>query len=126
MIRVDAVIGGLDRRDAAPDAEIEASAAELVEHADFLDDPQRMMERKRVDQRAEAQRLRALGDRGQEYAGRGGEPERRRVVLGGVIRVEAAAIVGLDQLQALLIEIRQWNLAAIQVVENTEFHSSSL
>ena len=45
MIGVDPEIGSLDRRNPSSDAEIEASAAELIEHADFLDHAQRMMER---------------------------------------------------------------------------------
>jgi hypothetical protein len=126
VIGVDPIIGGLDRRDAAADAEVEASAAHLIEHADFLDHPQRMMQRQRVDERAEAKVLGALRHRGQEDAGRGGKAERRRVVLGGVIRVETAPIIGLDDLEPLLVEIVQSEIVAIEVVENSEFHSPSL
>src|SRR5215813_32106 len=85
VVGLDPVIGGLDRRDAAADAELEASPAELVEHADLLHHPQRMVELKRIDQWTEAQTLRALSHRGEENAGRGGEAERRRVMLGGMI-----------------------------------------
>src|SRR5215475_12755312 len=49
VVRVDPVIGGFDRRDAAADAELEAPPAELVEHADLLHHPQRMMEWKGID-----------------------------------------------------------------------------
>jgi hypothetical protein len=48
------------------------------------------------------------------------------VVLGGVIRVEAAAIIGLDDLEPLLVEVMQGQIVAIEVVENSEFHSPSL
>src|SRR5499426_3878905 len=82
VVGVDPVIGGFDRGDAAADAELEASPAELIEHADLLHHPQRMMERKGIDQRTEAQALRALSDRGEENAGRGGEAEWRRMMLG--------------------------------------------
>src|SRR5262249_57039908 len=40
ILRINAVIFELDRRGAAPEAEFEAPAAQLVEHADFLDQPQ--------------------------------------------------------------------------------------
>jgi hypothetical protein len=43
--KVERVVGGLERRHAAADAELEPSAAHLVEHADFLDQAQRMIER---------------------------------------------------------------------------------
>ena len=36
-LRIDAEIADLVRRNAAPDAEFEAAAAHLVEHADFLE-----------------------------------------------------------------------------------------
>ena len=93
---IEAVGCGLERRHAAADAELEAPAAHLIEHADFLDQPQRMVERQQIDQRAEAQGLRALRHRGEKQAGRGGAAERRRVVLGEVIAVDAGAIVGFD------------------------------
>src|SRR5262249_42752192 len=125
VVGLDPVIGGLDRRDAAADAELEASPAELVEHADLLHHPQRMVERKRIDQWTEAQTLRALSHRGEENAGRGGNAQRRGVMLGGVIRIETAAIVGFDDLQPLLVECVQRAIVAIEVVENADFHSSS-
>ena len=39
VLRRDAVVFELDRRGAAPEADVEASAAHLVEHADFFDQP---------------------------------------------------------------------------------------
>ena len=57
-----------------PTPELEASAAQLVEHADLLDQPQRMVQRQRVDQRAEAQVPRALGHRGEENLGEAARP----------------------------------------------------
>ena len=52
---IDAVKPDLDRRDAAPDAVHKAPAAHLVEHADFVDQPQRMVERQQIHHRAKAQ-----------------------------------------------------------------------
>src|SRR5262249_9898867 len=49
VVGVDPVIGGFDWRDAAADAELEAPSAELVEHANLLRHPQRMVERKGID-----------------------------------------------------------------------------
>ncbi len=102
-----AIKGEFDRRRAAAEADLQPAAAELVEHADFLDHPQRMMQRHRVDQRPEAQLPRALRDRGQEHIRRGRHAERRRMMLGEVIGVEAGAIVGLDDFQAILVVVRE-------------------
>src|SRR5204862_8319514 len=84
-----------------------------------------MMERKRVDEGTEAYALRALRDCGKKNAGRSGEAERRRMMLGGVIGVEAAAIVGFDKPQPLLIERGEGTLVAIEVVENADHHYAS-
>src|ERR671936_2277269 len=81
-----------------------------------------MVEWKRVDEGTEAQALRALRDCGKKNTGRSGEAERRRMMLGGVIGVEAAAIVGFDKLQPLLIERVEGTLVAIEVVENADLH----
>src|SRR3981189_3073306 len=77
---------------------------------------------KRINQRTEAQLLCALRDRGEEHAGRRGEAERRRMMLGGMVGVKAAAIVGLDDSQPFRVEGLQGKIVAIEVVENAEFH----
>ena len=119
LIRVDAVVARLDRRDAAPDAELETPAAHLVEHADFLDQAQRMIERQRVDQRP-AEPPRTLRDCGEENAGRGCHAERRRVVLGHVIGVKAKAVIGFGELQAILIEFGERQPGAVEMIEYAE------
>jgi hypothetical protein len=43
----------LDRSDAAADAEVEATAGELVGDAHVLDDPDRVVERQQLHHRAE-------------------------------------------------------------------------
>jgi hypothetical protein len=100
--RIDAVVADLVGRDAAADAELQPAAAHLIEHADLVDQPQRVVKVDRVDQRPEAQRLGALSHGGEEYAGRRRHAERRRMVLGDVIGVEACALVELDQPQAVV------------------------
>jgi chaperone required for assembly of F1-ATPase len=122
MLGVDPDIGGLDRRDAAAGAEIEAPTAELIKHADFLDQAQWMVQRQRIDQRAEAELLRALRDRGEKDARRCGKAKRRRAVFRRVIRIEPAAVIGLHDLQPLLVEFVERQVIAIEVVENAELH----
>ncbi len=70
--------GGLDAeerrlvgRGAAADAEPEPAGAHEVQHADLFDQPERMIEAERVGKRSEAKRRCALGDGGEEEAGRG-------------------------------------------------------
>src|SRR5215471_16127037 len=92
VLWVDAVVFELDGRGAAPEAEFEASAAQLVEHADLLDQPQRVVKRHRPDQRTEPKPSRALRHGGEEHARRGRHPERRRMVLGKMIGVEPGTI----------------------------------
>jgi predicted amidohydrolase YtcJ len=88
-----AVEAGLDRRDAAPDAEVEPPAGELVQRARLLDHAHRVVQRQDRDQRAEPDDRRALRRRGQHQVRRRGDPERSAVVLGHVVGVIAQPLV---------------------------------
>jgi hypothetical protein len=57
---------------------------------------------------------------------RSGEAERRRVVFGGMIRIKTAAVVGFGDLQPLLVEFVQGQVVAVEVIEDSEFHSPLL
>jgi len=46
------------------------------------------------------------------------------MVLGQVVGVEASRIIGFDQLQPLLVVIRERQIAAVEVVEDAEFHAA--
>ena len=119
---IDAVEPDLDRRDAAPDAVQKPPAAHLVEHADFVDQPQRMIERQQVHHRPELQVLGALRDGGQKHARRRRVAERRVVVLGEMIAVEPGAVIGLDQPEPVLEMPRQRQPAVVEMVEDPELH----
>ena len=121
---IDAEEGGLVGRGAAADAQLQPAAAHLVEHADLFGQAQRMIEAERIDQRTEAERGGALGDGGEEEAGRGRDAERRAVMFGHVIGVEARPFVELDQAQALFVLALGVRPRAIEVVEDAEFHCS--
>ena len=121
--------GGIDAeerrfvgRGAAADAELEPAAAHDVEHADLLDQPQRMIEAERIGERSEAKLGRALGDGGQEQAGRGRRSQRRAVMLGHVIGVEARPFIDLGQPQAVFILTPQVGTGPVQVIEDGELH----
>ena len=59
---------------------------------------------------------------GQEHARRGRHAERRRMVLGEMIGVEARAIVGLGNPQAVLVVVRERAAVAVEMIEDAEFH----
>ena len=87
-VGIDAEIVQLVRRGATADANLEPAATQMVEHADFLGEPERMMRRQHVDQRTEAQPPGALRHRSQKHARRRRQIERRRMMLAHVIGTE--------------------------------------
>jgi hypothetical protein len=115
----------LERRYPAADTELEAAVAHLIEHANFLDQPQRMVERQEIDERTEAQIRRALRHGGEEKAWRCGTAERRRMMLGKVISVNAGAVISFDQGEAIGIELAERHSGLIHMIEDAEFHSQS-
>ena len=119
----DAEMAELEERDAAPHAELEPAPPEMVQHADFLRQPDRVVEREDVDQGAKQHRPRPLGDGGEENAGGGRHAERRRVMLRHVVAVDSRRLVPLDHPQPVLVEVRQRDLAAaVDMVEDAELH----
>ena len=47
------------------------------------------------------------------------------MVLREVIGIEASAIIGFDNLQAILVEVSERNALPVEVIENAEIHRSS-
>ena len=119
---VEAVGRRLVHGNAAPDTKLEAPAAHLVEHADLFDQAQRVVERQQIDQRAKPQILGAVGERRHDQRRRGCRAQRRRVVLGDVVAVEARAVVGLGNLELVGVELAEWHACIVDVVEYAEFH----
>src|SRR3989442_274685 len=76
---LDLVVLELERRDAAADADLEASLAQVIENADFLDQPQRRIERQQVDQRPEADAAGRARNRAEIDARYRNHVERRRM-----------------------------------------------
>src|SRR5262249_30920977 len=91
---------------APPDADLQTSAAQVVEQADLLDQTERMVEGEDVDARAEAHARGALGHAAEEHVLRGRQAvDGGGVVLGEVISVEAGAIEALDLHQPLSVDL---------------------
>src|SRR5215510_12522068 len=120
--RIESIKGSFNRRGTTAKADLQPSTAHLIKHTDFLDQPNRMVKRQRVDQGAETKSLRALPHGSQEYAGRRCHPEGRRVMLGNMIGIEAYLIISLDKLEACLVIILQRQLAAVQMVKYAKLH----
>ena len=112
----------LGRLPAAPDAELEAPAGKLVEHADLFEQADRMMQRQEIDQRAELDGRGPLRHRGEEHRGRRGHPEVGRVVLGQVVAVEAEPLVKLDQPQPGGVLLADRTPIGVDMVEHPEAH----
>src|SRR5262245_34899581 len=58
--RIESIERGFGGRGATAEADLQPSAAHLIKHTDFLDQPNWMVKRQRIDQRAETKSLRAL------------------------------------------------------------------
>jgi hypothetical protein len=104
--------------------EVEAAAREMVQHAHLLDQPERIVEGQAVDARPEADAARALRRGGEEDAGHGREAERRRVMLGEVIRIEARRVVLLEQPQAALVVLGHGHVTPVEMVEDSQIHGA--
>ncbi len=120
--RIGAVIFEFDRHRAAAEADLQPAAAHLIEHADFLDQPQRVVQRHRPDQRAEPKPAGALRDRRQEHARRRRHAERRRMMLGEMVGVEPGTVVGFRDLEAVFVELGERSAGPVEMIEDAEFH----
>ena len=107
---------------ATADADFEPAAAQVIEHADLLDQPQRMVQRQHVHARAEAHACRALRHGAEEHVLRGRQAvDGRRVVLGEVIGVEPGAVERFDLQQALAVDLIQPQAGhRLDVIEDAE------
>jgi len=77
----------------ATDPDLDPPLAQMIQHADFLGEPQRVVRRQHIDQRTETQALGPLRNRGEEYAWRRRHIERRRMMLTHVVGAEPGVIV---------------------------------
>src|SRR5262249_7830215 len=107
LCRIESVEGGFCGRGATAKADLQPSAAHLIKHTDFLDQPNRMVKRQRIDQWAETKSLRALRHGSQEHAGRRRHAEWRRVMFRNMIGVESCLVISFDKLEACLVVILQ-------------------
>ena len=81
-----------------------------------------MIERQQINERTEAQMARALRDGGEKDPRRSGDAERRRVMFGEVVGVDARAIISLDQAQPVLVMLAERQTRMVQMIEYAELH----
>ena len=122
FFRADTKKADLVGRRAAPNAEFETAAAQLVEHADLFGQADGIVDGQQIDERAEAHPLRPLRDRGEPDARGRREAQRRAMVFADLIDVEAAPVAKLDQLQAVLVLLMRRKAVCVVLVEKAEFH----
>src|SRR5215470_1759314 len=81
-----------------------------------------MVERQQIEQRAEADAPRFARGGGQKHARRRRHRQRRRVMLGEMIAVEAGGLGRLQQDESILVGLLQRLAARVDVIEDTELH----
>src|SRR4051812_28076235 len=84
-----------------------------------------MVRRQHIDQRAEADAPRTLGDRRQEDTRGRRNVERRRMVLAYMIGSKAGAVVEFDQREPLLVLLGERIRPAVVLIEDAELHQSA-
>src|SRR5690242_13457127 len=121
-----AVEGQLGGGDAPAHAQVEPPAGQLVEGHRLLDDAHRVVQRQDRDERPQPQPRGPLRGRRQHQVRRRRDGQRRPVVLGQVVGVEAKPVVGLDQLKPLsdLLDVRPSRV--VVVVDDPEAHAPNL
>ena len=111
----------LDWRHPAADAEVEATAGELVGHAHVLDDPYRVMKRQQLHHRAKPDLRRDLRGRRDEQLLVGRHAQLGAMVLGQVEAREPGVLGELDQFEPILEQpVRGRARNVLDVVEDAE------
>ena len=102
--------------------EVEAPAREVVEHADLFDESERVVEGQTVHARPQTDAPGPLGGRGEEDTGHRRQPERRGMVLGQMVRVEAGPVVFLQKAQPALVELVERHVPTVEMIEDPQVH----
>src|SRR6267378_149283 len=110
---------GFDGRNAATHAELEPAARELVEHADFVVEAVRVVPGQAEGERAEAQAFRALDHRREQHARRRVDRERRALVLGDEVGMEAGLVRRGGELQLVLVDLAGRQVRGLDPVEDS-------
>ena len=118
--RVNPVALMLEQRATAANAQLQPPAAQVVEHADLLIKPQRMMQREDVDERTEFDSPRPLRHGGEKHARGRRHPEPCRMMFSDMIGVIALGLDYADELQPILELLTERCPVVIKVIEDAE------
>ena len=105
---------------AATYPQVQSALAQVVQHADFVQQPERVVEGQQVDQGTQPYVLSALAGGSQEDARRGSDAEGSDVVLGQVIAIEACSVSILQHLQTLFVRFAVRMVVLFNPVEKPE------
>ena len=122
LIVRDLVEVELERRDPAPHADLEPAVAQVIEHADFLDQAQRRIERQEIDQRPQPHARGRARDRAQIDARHRHHVERGGMMLRHVQAIDAGRLGRDRELQPLVELRRERTIAALDMIEESDFH----
>ena len=125
ILVLDLVILELERRDPAADTDFHPPIAQVIEHGDLLDQPQRRIEREQIDQRAEPHAPGRARYRAEIDAGHRHHVERRGVVLRHVQAVDAGLVGRLHKGEPLVEERCQRAICRFDVIEKSDLHGVS-
>ena len=105
-------------------ADLQTSAADMVQHGELFDELYRVVQGQHADARPKAQVLGALGDRRQKHVlGRRQAVHRRGVVLGQVVGVVARLVQGLQLIQSQVVGLLEGlPRDRLNVVKNSELN----
>jgi hypothetical protein len=112
-------------RHAAADTDIEPAVAQMIEHADFLDQPQRRIKWQQINQRSKPHALGGachgaeIDARDRHHAERGG------VMLGDVQAIDTGGVGGFGKSQPFVKQPGQRPFAVLDVIEKPDFHGAS-
>ena len=89
----------------------------MIEHADFLDQPQRRIKRQQIDQRPKPHALDGARDRPEVDARHRHHVQRRGVMLGDMQAINAGGFGGFHKLQTFVEQLRQRPVAMLDVIK---------
>ena len=114
----------LKRGHTPSDPDFQAAIAHMIEHANFTDQSQRMIQRQQIHQRPQTNAFGMLDGRSEEDPRRRRHAQRRGVVFGQMVAVKAGFISHLEESQAPVIQLTQRVRSAFQVIKNSKIYSA--
>jgi hypothetical protein len=116
----DAIVRQFERRDTATHTQFESSIADVIQHTDLTDKPERVVEWQQKDQGTKMDATGALCGSGEEQSRRRCHSQRRGVMLGDVVAEEPCGVVLTQQRNPPLEEPVERVAPAFNMIENAK------